>query len=175
MTFLTKTGVCFVIGLMVIYACSNPSKDYSRLEQLQNTKEQFLQQDYNYDLKIQACNEVIDSLQVFIIKHNKGEWNTKALAAINTWKLHKEKIERDKDYENLMNIQQTSDQTQGYTNDYDIKIQSCNDVINSINSFLVRYNQDEAKTLLTTALNSWKAGKPLASRSYYLLMKELMN
>jgi hypothetical protein len=146
-----------LISLFLTNACSKTGNEFSRLEQLQHSKEQLLQQGYDTNMKIQVCNEIIDSLRAFTHEHPKGEWNQKAVAAINSWQIRKSAIERDRDYEHVMKVQQTSNETQGYTSDYDIKIKSCDDVIASIRDFKAKHYQDEATPLLTTALSSWES------------------
>lgn len=150
--------VLLVIFLMII-ACSNPGDEFSRLEQLQQSKEQLLQQGYDTAMKIQVCNEVMDSLRAFTHHYPKGEWNQRGIAALKSWQTRKSALERDRDYEHVMKVQQTSDETQGYTKDYDIRIKSCDDVIVSIREFMVKYGQDEATPLFTTALSSWESRK----------------
>jgi hypothetical protein len=149
-------SVSFICSML---SCSHANKDYERLQKFQSDKEQLLQQNYNYQMKVQACDEVLDSLHVFQTKNPKSSYDVAITKAILSWEAHKLSLDQDKDYENVMKTQQTSEQSQSYSNDFDIKIRCCNDAISAIGGFLDRYNQDEAKPLLATALVSWKDKK----------------
>lgn len=77
-----------------------------------------------------------------------------------------------KDYEKLSQLQQDAEQSFLETHDFDIKIKSCDNIINSLNQFIKKYPKDKWGDTATTALETWTTKKSaLVSQENMLIMK----
>jgi hypothetical protein len=152
----TRKAIAFWDSLKVTIEIS---KDYSRIDKFQTEKEQLLQQTYGYDIKSQACNEVMDSIKAFQSRDVNGVRSQQSGNVLNLWKSRIANIERDNAFDNMLRTEQTSENALGMTSDYDIKIRCCNEAVAAIKHFLSNYNQDKTLPELNTAISSWETRK----------------
>jgi len=145
--------------IVFVLSCSNAEKDYSKVQQLQDSKAQLLQQDMDYDVKLQACDAVIAALHDFISKHEKGQWHDAAGLSLGDWQKKRNHVIEEQAYAKLQTTLSSSEQIMSNTYDYDIKMSSCDDAINGIQEFTGGYLDSEFGPSLQKTLVSWQQRK----------------
>lgn len=188
MYILNTKRFMLIIAVLFAISCSTSEKDYDGIRKLQDSKEQLMQQDIDYDVKMQTCNDVINALQGYLADHQKGKWHETAELALSSWQERKSSIIRQRDFSEVSKIQEVSEQTMKNTYDYDIKIQTCQNVINSLTSFLDKYRGQDLNAMtrtlsmsasgssdflgsLNTLLDSWKQRKSACENEFNTLKK----
>jgi len=155
------------------------SKDYevvvSQLQKLQDSKEQLMQQGIDYDVRINACQTVIDSLEIFIAKHPTGHWSDGAQLAKAKWAERKSKLMENKAYDEITKIQEASELIMENSNDYDVRIHSCDNVLNALTSYKSHYLVGKSDNTIATSLESWQGRKAALEREIKSLREKAFN
>ncbi|MBI1804759.1 MAG: hypothetical protein HY033_13545 [Ignavibacteriae bacterium] len=161
----TKTcpAILFTFVLLFLSSCSNPKKEYEPVQQLQTTAEQSIQGTSDDAAKLKSCDDVIRALQEFIQNHPEGEWNTTAKSALGNWQSKRasiqEAVNRKLDFEEVQKLQDAAEQVMQHSTDYVVWMKSCDDMINSLQTYLTKHSEGEWNTSAKTALMSWQSRK----------------
>ena len=93
----SKIYILLVSGffLFLIISCSNPKADYDEVQQILNTSEKTIQQSFDYEIRIKACDDAIASLNKFIQKHKEGEWSNVAKNSLNAWESQRTSFQQE--------------------------------------------------------------------------------
>jgi hypothetical protein len=78
-----------------------------------------------------------------------------------------------KDYEKLIKLQQETEQNLSQTYDFDIKISSCDNIINALNKFIKKYPDSERTDTAQIGLQSWYLRKFKLTSQLNSLVNEL--
>jgi hypothetical protein len=78
-----------------------------------------------------------------------------------------------KDYEKLIKLQQETEQNLSQTYDFDIKISSCDNIINALNKFIKKYPDSERTDTAKIGLQSWYLRKFKLTSQLNSLVNEL--
>jgi hypothetical protein len=78
-----------------------------------------------------------------------------------------------KDYEKLIKLQQETEQNLSQTYDFDIKISSCDNIINALNKFIKKYPDSERTDTAKIGLQSWYLRKSKFISQLNSLVNEL--
>jgi len=77
------------------------------------------------------------------------------------------------DYEEVLTLQQATEQALQQTTDYDIKLKSCDDMMRVLDEFLKKHPQGEWSDVARTALQSWQSRKTALFSERSSLVDEL--
>ena len=69
--------------------------DYEKVQKIQDANEQIIQRTADYDIKMKACDDSINSLQDFLEKHKEGEWSKLAKNSLQSWESRKTTFKRE--------------------------------------------------------------------------------
>ncbi len=156
----TKIVISFLI---VLLSCSNPEEDYKPIQQLQNSAEQSIQSSGDDNVKLKFCDDVIKALDEFIKNNPKGEWNATAKSALQSWRIKRvliqESIDRKLDFDNIQKLQDATEAIMQHSTDYAVRIKGCNDIINSLQTYISKHPEGDWTTTVRTSLMSWESRK----------------
>ena len=156
-------SLLFVLVVLVLASCSNPKKDYEPIQQLQSTSEQSIQGTSDDAAKLKSCDDVIKALDEFIKNHPEGEWNATAKTALQNWQTKRisiqENINRILDFEAIQKLQDAAEQVMQHSTDYVVRTKSCNDIINSLQTYISKHPEGDWTASAKTALMSWESRK----------------
>ncbi|MCJ7457421.1 MAG: hypothetical protein MUP17_00305 [candidate division Zixibacteria bacterium] len=171
------SSLLFVLVALLLTSCSNPKKDYEPIKLLQITTEQSIQGTSDDSAKLKACEDVIKALQEFVKRHPKGEWNITANSALESWQSKKasiqENINRKLDFEAVQKLQDAAEQIMQHSTDYAVRMKSCDDIINSLQTYISKHPEGEWTTSAKTALMSWESRKATLEQELSSLSNKL--
>lgn len=82
--------------MIFLFGCSpDPEAEYDTLQSVLRVSERTVRESRDFELRIKACDEAIDSLNAFLSKHPKGELPILARNALPAWQARKSSIEQD--------------------------------------------------------------------------------
>lgn len=181
-----RFNVLLVLILLLLGSCSNAGKDYEPILQLQLSADQSIESTSDDAAKLKFCDEVIDALEGFLKRHPDGEWNATAKTALESWQSKRaaiqETVNRKIDFEEILKLQVAAQHVMQYSTDYTVRMKSCYDMINVLQSYLAKNPKGQWKAAARTALLSWKSRKAtlemelgsLADRLYSMLMDKAL-
>jgi hypothetical protein len=188
---MSKLRFVLIIACLFLTSCSSQKKDYAAVQEVQNVATQIIGVTSDYDTKIKNCDNAINALTAFIQKNPDGEWHDTATAALAIWQAKKDEFGKQSktladsnteeakaqakktDVDDVQRIQDASLESVGNTPDYDVKMKSCDDAINALNSFIQKYPTDEMSTTYKTALASWQTKRTGFARDVKALKDKL--
>jgi len=172
--FLAVIILTFFIG-----SCSNPGKDYDRVQRIQRTIEQSIVGTNDDAANIKSCQNVIDALQIFIKDHPDGEWNLTAREALTSWQTRRdsmqEVVKSKSDFDRIQELQEATENIMQYSFDYDVRTKSCEDMTQALEQYLSKHPKSEWSTCVQTTLMSWKSKEDNLIRQLSSLFNKLSN
>jgi hypothetical protein len=88
--------VSLLLGIIPLSGCSqDPQADYDTLQSVLHASERTARESHDYELRITACNEAIDAINSFLLRHPKGEMSMLASNALPSWQSRKSSIEQE--------------------------------------------------------------------------------
>lgn len=170
-------SLLFVLVALLLTSCSNPKKDYEPIKLLQITAEQSIQGTSDDSAKLKVCEDVIKALQEFVKRHPNGEWNITANSALENWQSKRasiqENINRKLDFEAVQKLQDAAEQIMQHSTDYAVRMKSCDDIINSLQTYISKHPEGEWTTSAKTALMSWESRKATLEQELSSLSNKL--
>jgi hypothetical protein len=86
----------FLLSLVILIGCSpDPQAEYDALQSALRASERIVQESHDYDFRIKACDEAIDSLKSFLSGHPAGELPMLASDALRDWGSRRSSIEQE--------------------------------------------------------------------------------
>ncbi len=161
-----------ILTVSLLISCSKAEREWESLQKFQGDKMTVVQSNAEYDLKIEACQAVVDSLSAFMGKHKDGKHIQNAQDAVRLWEQRKVTFERQKDFQVLGTTRGMSEQILKTTYDYDVRTQACDNVISSLQKFLYKYPVAEETPLVKTSLDAWKSRKAEIENEYASLLSK---
>jgi len=164
--------VSVAILLAAALSCSNAKRDFGQIQRLQETNVQLLAQDTPYETRLQACKEVISSLNEFLARHRGGKWHDAALFSLSEWQNREELVRQERAYTQLQAILESADRTVSMSNDYELKISSCDSAINAATDFLRSHDDGKLAATLEASVFAWQQRKTAYQHELDLLRDE---
>jgi hypothetical protein len=95
MKFMRSLVILFCVPLLIV-ACSNSKKEYESLQLVQQSATATISNTYDYDIKIEACENTIQAIQKFTVNHKKGQWFQLASTDLKAWSDKKDTFVQEK-------------------------------------------------------------------------------
>lgn len=167
-----RSFLLLTVLALVLNSCSNPQKDYEPVQQLQLASERAIASTMDDSTKLKYSDSVIVAIKDFINNHPKGEWNLTAKSALENWQGKRDSIykslqvtndslqevmNRETDFEEIQKLQMAAEDVMQHSFDYSVRMKSCSDMINALQSYLVKHPTGEWSTSVQTSLMSWKS------------------
>ncbi len=172
----TKTLLSLLV-ILILSSCSNPKKDYESVQQLQSSAEQSIQGTSDDAAKLKSCDDVIKALDEFTKNHSDGEWNATAKTALQNWQTKRasiqESINRKLDFDAVQKLQDAAEEVMQHSTDYAVRMKSCDDMINSLQTYVSKHPEGEWTTSAKTSLMSWESRKTTLDRELSSLSNKL--
>jgi hypothetical protein len=84
-----KVYLKLLIITFIFISCSNPQKIFGEVQKLQDASNQTILQTRDYDIKINVCENTIDTLQKILDKHRENDWSNVAIYNLKAWESRK--------------------------------------------------------------------------------------
>ncbi len=164
--------ILLTVLVLVFNSCSNPQKDYEPVQQLQLASEHAIVSTSDDSTKLKYSDSVIVAIKDFINNHPKGEWNLTAKSALEHWQAKRDSIykslqvrndslqevmSRETDFEEIQKLQVAAEDVMQHSSDYAVRMKSCSDMMNALQSYLVKHPTGEWSTSVQTSFLSWKS------------------
>ncbi len=173
------TLLVVIMVMLLMSSCSNPTKDYEPIQQLQRITEQSITGTSDDAANIKSCQSVIDALQNFTKDHPEGEWNVTAKTALTNWQTKRDSIQEvvksKSDFDRIQDLQEATENIMQYSFDYDVRTKSCEDMTQALEQFLSKHSKSEWTACVQTALMSWKSKEDNLIRQLGSLFNKLSN
>jgi len=174
----TKTYLIFLLSFSsILISCSNPQKEFKEVKKVEDSAEASILKTSDDVTKLAACQDVINSLNAFLSKHEEGEWSNTARVSLAKWLAKRDSVQElinsKHDFDELQKLQVASEQVMQSSTDYAVRLKSCEDMIAALQSYLSNHQASAWTSVVNTSLLSWQSRKTDLERELSTLNSQL--